>query len=191
MVQVVPYDLILMDVMMPEMDGLEATRIIRALPGAVSLIPIVAMTANVFRHHQDECRAAGMNDFLGKPFTPPQLTRVIERVTARTRPVASTRTPPDQAAYDHLVTELGAEAAGAILQAFMAEARERLALMHVVGSAETVQAEATALHDAAASIGFTSIAAQADALARTQAGEALASLDAALEAMLLALQQPE
>ena len=62
------YDMIFMDVQMPEMDGYEATRRIRALdaPNAKS-IPIVAMTANVFREDIEKCRAAGMDDHVGKP----------------------------------------------------------------------------------------------------------------------------
>jgi CheY-like chemotaxis protein len=62
------YDMIFMDVQMPEMDGYEATRRIRALdvPQA-GRIPIVAMTANVFREDIDRCLASGMNDHLGKP----------------------------------------------------------------------------------------------------------------------------
>ena len=62
------YDMIFMDIHMPEVDGYEATRRIRALdtPKAAS-IPIVAMTANVFREDIERCRAAGMNDHVGKP----------------------------------------------------------------------------------------------------------------------------
>src|SRR3954471_3278462 len=73
------YDLVLMDVQMPVMDGLEATRRIRALTGKVANIPVVALTASVLERDVEACRAAGMDDFVAKPVDPEELLAQVEQ----------------------------------------------------------------------------------------------------------------
>jgi CheY-like chemotaxis protein len=71
------FDLVLMDVNMPVMDGLTATRLIRALPGAVSQTPIVVITADVMNEASEQARKAGANDFVSKPVKIDQLREII------------------------------------------------------------------------------------------------------------------
>ena len=73
------YDLILMDVQMPVMNGFDATRLIRAGGGPNALSPIVALTANAMQSDKDACFLAGMNDFLTKPFSKDGLQTIIQR----------------------------------------------------------------------------------------------------------------
>ena len=78
-VATMPYALVLMDMQMPVMDGIAATRLIRASAGPGARVPIVALTANAMQSDQEACRAAGMDDFLGKPFSRADLAACIER----------------------------------------------------------------------------------------------------------------
>jgi CheY-like chemotaxis protein/HPt (histidine-containing phosphotransfer) domain-containing protein len=76
-----PYDLVLMDVQMPELDGLEATREIRNSKSAVRnhLLPIIAMTAHAMQGDREACLEAGMNDYVSKPVTPLALADILEK----------------------------------------------------------------------------------------------------------------
>lgn len=83
MVQQKRYDLILMDIQMPQMDGVSATKVIRALPGLVAKIPILAMTANVLPDQVKEFTRAGMDGFIAKPIKQAQLYQEIARSLCR------------------------------------------------------------------------------------------------------------
>lgn len=75
--QTIPYDLILMDVQMPEMDGMEATRVIRQMEGSQRHTPIVAMTAHAMKGDRERCLEAGMDEYLSKPIHPQRLEEVL------------------------------------------------------------------------------------------------------------------
>jgi PAS domain S-box-containing protein len=79
--ETLPYDVVLMDVQMPEMDGIEATRRIRHLRTEVPnhRIPIIAMTAHTMRGDREKCLEAGMNDYVSKPVTPQSLAAVLDK----------------------------------------------------------------------------------------------------------------
>jgi len=85
------YDLVLMDMQMPEMDGLEATRVIRSTAGNKDL-PILAMTANVFQADRQACMDAGMNDFVGKPIDMEILLSVIVKWLPKQEQTATVKT---------------------------------------------------------------------------------------------------
>jgi len=74
------FDIVLMDMQMPVLDGLTATQEIRKLPGCASL-PIIAMTANAMKEEKERCMRAGMNDYITKPINPPLLFETLLRFT--------------------------------------------------------------------------------------------------------------
>lgn len=71
------FDCILMDIDMPRMTGLEATRVIRAMPGKIAHVPIIAITARTRPEEVDECRDAGMDGHLGKPVVVTDLDKTL------------------------------------------------------------------------------------------------------------------
>ena len=75
-----PYDLVLMDVQMPEIDGLAATRAIRNQEGSVGSIPVIGMTANAMIENSKKCRKAGMTDFITKPVDKTKIQALLNRV---------------------------------------------------------------------------------------------------------------
>jgi CheY-like chemotaxis protein/HPt (histidine-containing phosphotransfer) domain-containing protein len=93
------FDIVLMDIQMPEMDGLEATRRIRA-SGKHPDLPIIAMTAHAFEEEKLRCQQAGMNDFLSKPIDPSVMQQVLLRwkpsnIPAKKNPVSTPSTVTD------------------------------------------------------------------------------------------------
>jgi signal transduction histidine kinase/ActR/RegA family two-component response regulator len=86
-----PFDAVLMDVQMPVMDGVAATRAIRALTGPPGQVPIVAVTAFALPSDRDRCLSAGMDAFLTKPVDPDALFAVLERLTGVPAPAAEAR----------------------------------------------------------------------------------------------------
>jgi two-component system, sensor histidine kinase and response regulator len=157
------YDLVLMDIQMPEMDGFEATQRIRALPQGGTL-PIIALTAHALSGERERCLERGMTGYLAKPFKAHELFAVVEgRGSDGPEPVTAAAPPVDVAAFRRTMEEAGAAAAvDGILATFVQTLPQRLDALAVAtrgDAAEPIQRAAHAFKSAAATIGARSLAA--------------------------------
>ncbi|PYP19171.1 MAG: diguanylate cyclase [Gemmatimonadetes bacterium] len=164
------YDAVLMDVQMPEMDGFEATKALRAMPQGRDL-PIIAMTAHALSGERERCLAHGMTDYLAKPFKALDLFTLIERAaepaTAKAAPSPSPPTPTsappvDLEGFRTMLREAGAEGAFySVLDTFLRHAPDRLAALATAaasGSGTDLAKAAHVFRGAAATIGARELA---------------------------------
>ena len=185
MVHAQQFDLIFMDMQMPVMDGLTATRALRA---EGCRIPIAGLTANAFASDRADCLAAGMDDFVSKPVTRAKLEETIVRLLPDEAPQeAHAQTMPeaqvDSAQQQSLIDELGADMYLELVAQFHVDAAELMAEAATeAGSAAGVRA-LHSLKGMARTLGFTAIgelAALAEQAARDGGQPDLAALSAAI-----------
>jgi two-component system sensor histidine kinase/response regulator len=175
------YDVVLMDIQMPEMDGFEATRLIRSTAAGRDLT-IIALTAHALSGEREKCLAQGMTDYLTKPFKGHDLFTMVEgRADAAVTPAASPEPPApgleapvDLDAFRREMRDAGVEeAVDAILDTFVQSAGERITALSAAlaaGGAPDIQRAAHAFKSAAGTIGAKRLA------------ELLQGLEAAAEA---------
>lgn len=164
------YDLVLMDCNMPEMDGYETTHSIRQLEatrtaGKEERLPIIALTANALIGERERCLAAGMDDYLAKPFTATELREALLRAVDHRAAVIA---PPSyRSRLDQLAAELDPDSVAAIVEDFIADLPVRLAeLEQFIGAGDCKEAERAAhsLKGVSASLGVDELSAKYRAL---------------------------
>ena len=199
------FDVVLMDVHMPGMDGIEATRTIRTLPGSPGRVPIIGLSASVMKDEIDPCFEAGMDEFLAKPVDPAMLVRVLSRLgPSRLAPLAAP--PPaaapallDEAHLVPLLDALGAANVASLAAGLPEEMESHRRLLTTVTSGSdvtTLRAPAHALKGLAANFGLASLAALAGAVEEAaRAGDAAqceklsADIPGCVDASLAALRR--
>ncbi|MHB2207509.1 PAS domain S-box protein [Methylobacterium sp. CM6257] len=182
-VQARPYDLVLMDVQMPMMDGLAATRRIRALEGPASRVPIVAMTANVLPQQIAELRAAGLDDHVGKPFQTQALLAAIDRWAARPAEPPRFGRTIDRTVLDEMTEMVGRERMRHLLAMLAKELVQRFGGAAPEASRERLMLDAHAMVSAASMVGFTAFAETCRAVeAGCRAGDEIGPLLGTLQA---------
>jgi len=149
------YDVILMDMHMPEMDGLSATKAIRAMPGGGATVPIVALTANAFAHDVEHCRAAGMNGHVGKPFHSEDLVvalgdaldgrAVFDRHSREHSSAASECTALNWNTIEEFRADSGADMLQLLVDTFVADCAEKLTQLADLAGAHSASGEALRL----------------------------------------------
>ncbi|AWN38275.1 GAF domain-containing hybrid sensor histidine kinase/response regulator [Methylobacterium radiodurans] len=152
------YDLVLMDVQMPGMDGLAATRAIRALAHPSARVPIVAMTANVLPQQVASFREAGMDDHIGKPFKRAALYAIIDRWAPQDLPPRAVTGTLDLNTYREVAAVLGPERMRQLLATLAKEITERFGAEDAPPGPEQLAHDAHAMISASGVLGFTAFA---------------------------------
>ena len=177
------YDLILMDLAMPEMDGLEATRKIRSGGGKNASSRIIAITANAFEEDRERCFAAGMNEFVSKPINIHSFRSKIQRWLqedrgAEMQPAISRLL--DTGTFNQLYRDTGAEVLPGVFSLFVDECRQRLITMsqaHINQDEKILEDQAHALKSSSGSFGAIKLEAVARELEKAASGGDTAALD--------------